>query len=74
MNKNSFQKQGIRKISRNIVNSCSATQKHPEQKQQYQRKGILIPSFLVIFQILISCYKKEYKNGCNNQKVKQNND
>ncbi len=74
MKQKTLQKQGIRKVSRNIINFCPTTEKNPEQKQQNQRKSILIPGFLVVFQLFVSAYKKEYEDRCNNHKVKQNND
>lgn len=74
MDQKPFQKEGIRKVPRNIVYFCPTAEKHPEQKQQNQRKSVLVPGFLMILQIFVSAYKKEYEDRCNNHKVKQNND
>lgn len=74
MNQKPFQKESIRKVPWNVVYFCPTAEKHPEQKQQNQRKPILIPDFLMILQVFVSAYKKEYENRCNNHEVKQNND
>jgi hypothetical protein len=49
MDEKTFQKQGIGKVPLNIINFCPAAQQHPEQKQQYQGKNILIPGFFMVF-------------------------